>query len=119
MRTAHFDETGRVLIISELAGMGSPESAAYSAPVSDGLLANDIYYDTATGEVKEKAGFDLAVTRNRIDQIPAGSRIIFGAIDEIVDDGSVEFMADVEETATAYLEHPEYKSIVVEVQTGP
>lgn len=119
MRTAFFSYSGRVILVSDLSGMGMPPGSLYSAGIADHISANDIYFDTASGEAKEKTNFNLVVTRNRIEQIPAGSRIIFGAIDEIVDDGSVEFLADVEETVTVYLEHFEYKSLMVEVETGP
>lgn len=117
---AYFNGEGRVLLVKEgTSPMAPPPSTVHEAAVPDGTTANQIYFDVEAGEVRWKALFEVVAERNRLSGIPPGTTaIILGEI-EIVDDGEIEFEADVEEKLIVALDHPHYLFARVEVETGP
>lgn len=118
MRVAFFDAAGRVLAIADGIVMGPPSGTEYEIEVGLSATVNTIFYDTVAGEVKPRQPFDVTIERNKISNIPAGTLAFTGDF-EIVDDGEIEFLADVEDTLFILLDHPEYLSETVIVETGP
>jgi len=119
MSTAYFDEAGRILLLAALPGMSEPLGAAFRVGGLDTTDANAIYYDVASGEVRSKGEFALTTSRNLVEGLPAGTRAMFGEHDLIVDDGCVEFDADIEGRTVVHLSHLQYRDAMIEVPTGP
>lgn len=118
MRNAFFDDMGRTLAIADGVIMGPPTDTAFEAEVALEDTVNDIYFDIVTGAVKARLPFDLTIQRNKISGIPAGTTAFIGDF-ELVNDGEIEFIADVEETLRVSLDHPHYLFQNVNVETGP
>lgn len=119
MKVAFFDASGRLLLIADGVGMTPPDDAAYQTEVGPDATANNIYLDTALQKVEFKQAFPIAVSRNLVTGIPAGTEATFYGEPEIVNDGAIEFEADVEETLQITLEHPHFIYQVIAVETGP
>lgn len=119
MRMAYFDQNGRTILIAEMQGMGAPDSAVYAADAPVGTSANDIYYDVATAQVTLKSDLDLVLSRNTISNIPQGATVIHPGGDIVVEDGSIEIVADIESVIYVYVDHPHYKGERVQLEVGP
>lgn len=113
MRIAYFNKHGRVILIHGGAiPMETPDGTATFLEVPPNANANNIYYDDG---LKFKERFNVALSRNLISNIPAGTLV--NGIQ--CNDGSVEFQADVEDVLWVKLDHPHYIYEVVSVETGP
>lgn len=120
MSTAYFDEEGRLLCLTVLGSdMDPPTGTEFTIEDLETTDPNAIYYDLTTQAVAEKQAFPITVSRNLISGIPAGTKACFGDGSEIVDDGSIEFVANVEGTEFVMLVHPHYINQEIEVEVGP
>jgi hypothetical protein len=123
MKTAYFDANGHLLILAQVivgSDMTPPPGAEHMRDVADEVGPNDIYLDLPTGELRVKDAFPITVARNLISGVPAGTRALFmDGGDETIDDGTVEFVADVEATEFVTLSHPHHIMQEVAVETGP
>jgi hypothetical protein len=113
---AYFDMEGNLL---SLASSKAVFPNAIECEVAQDADANKIYYDLAAKSVQEKMLFALEVSRNCISGLPQGTAVQYSSERVIVDDGSAEFEADVEEELLVYLDHPHFVSQYVTVPTGP
>ncbi|WIA55207.1 hypothetical protein N6H05_19555 [Sphingobium sp. WTD-1] len=118
MATAYFNEAGSLICLID-GECQAPEDAAHSANVADGTNPNDIYFDAAEMTVNLKAELPISVAFNHVGNIPSGATIMFGDNHITVDDGTLEFDADVFETVLIYVDHPRHKAAYFEVPTGP
>lgn len=118
MKTGFFDISGKLIAISEGVNMGAPEHTVYSEELVAEATANNIYYDPAADAVKFKQPFDLLNEYNKLSGIPIGTVAFTGDYVEI-NDGVLEFLADVEETLHISLENPRFLYEVIAVETGP
>lgn len=66
-----------------------------------------------------KSEMPLTIQRNLITGIPLGARAIINGEMDIVEDGEIVFVADVEGVTSVDLSHPNYVRAMVEVDTGP
>lgn len=106
-------------MLAALPGMSEPLGAEFCVEGLDTTDANSIYYDVASGEVRTKDEFALTTSRNLVEGLPAGTRALFEEHDLIVDDGQIEFEADLETVTLVNLSHPHYRDAMIEVTTGP
>lgn len=121
IRVAYFDEHGRALLLVEAMSEPvpkAPDAAVYSAEVSAADI-NSIYMDLGTGLVATKTPFPVITSRNKIDGIPQGTQVFIGNYWETVEDGEIEFSADVEDLIPVSLMHDHHIDMTVEVETGP
>lgn len=119
MSIAYFDSAGELLFIAEQEGMVPPADCAFIAQMEGRPDPNMIYWDVAAGAVTEKAQFEPVITRNTVANIPAGTTLLCAEAEIVVDDGDVEFIADVEGMTPIFLMHPHYVMASFEVPTGP
>lgn len=120
MSTAHFDATGRLLCLTVLGSdMTPPTGTEYTVEDLETTDPNAIYYDIAAEAVVEKQPFALTIARNLVTGIPAGTKAYYSAGVVTVDDGSLEFEADIEHTEHVMLIHPHYLNAEIAVEVGP
>lgn len=123
MSVAFFDATGRVMVIADGSDARPPSAPAGALFMADdlpeGAQANDIYYDIDAGALAYRQPFALTIERNRISGIPTGTLAMMPDGSEVVEDGEIEFVADIEEGILVALDHPHHVYEVVSVETGP
>lgn len=95
------------------------DAAVTSIEVADGTEANSVFYDPDTGLVCPRMDFALSISRNLIAGIPVGTMVTDADGQDIVEDGVMEFEADVPETIWLCFDHPHYNSTWISVETGP
>lgn len=113
MKIGYFDSTGRVLLVSDGSmQMDPPPGTANSVELPVEATANNIYY--AEG-LQFRQPFPVTLSRNRIDGLPVGT--LANGVE--VNDGVIEYEADIERILWVTLDHPHYLYEVVHVETGP
>ncbi|MBT0668403.1 hypothetical protein HT136_08475 [Novosphingobium profundi] len=95
------------------------DASVIEVEVPEGTSGNSIYLDLATMSIKEKEPFALTIEYNKLSNLPTGTHIIMKEGEFTVDDGSIEFDADVPESLMVFLNHPCFLSTHIEVPTGP
>lgn len=115
MNTAFFDATGKCIGIAEGDQMNIvfPE-AAFRSLVGLNASPNSIYCDTS-GEVLSRQPFNLSVSTNVIEGLPAGTQVVMPTSDVVVDDGRLELEVAYPQTLRVTLVHPHYLEQTVEV----
>lgn len=118
MNYAYFSAEGRLLYIaSRQSAMVDPD--VIERPVSRGTDPNSIYLDPGSLEVKEREPFNVEISFNRVRGIPVGTVATLPDGQFTVEDGELEFEADVTKVIAVYLDHPRHIARLFEVQTGP
>lgn len=118
MAYAYFKPDGTLISISANT-LDYPEASTIEIEVSDVASANAIYLDLDTMTVHPKQPFYLSISLNTVSGLPVGTVATLPEGQYVVDDGSLEFDADVSGTLIVYLDHPRFLSRYVEVPTGP
>lgn len=118
MNYAYFSREGRLLYIaSRQSVMVDPE--VVEREVSRDTDPNTLYLDPASLEVRERRAFEVEISFNRVRRIPSGTVATLPEGQFTVEDGELEFEADVATVIAVHLDHPHYRAQSVEVQTGP
>ncbi|GFE72364.1 hypothetical protein [Novosphingobium sp. TCA1] len=95
------------------------DDAVMEIEVPNGTEANSIYLDPETNEVLPRKQFNLAISYNQVSAIPVGTMVTDADGQDIVQDGVMDFEADVPGTIWLCFDHPHYVSTWVSVETGP
>ncbi|MDF0540741.1 hypothetical protein PX699_00160 [Sphingobium sp. H39-3-25] len=111
-----FDENGALICATET-DMMPPEKTVFEAEFPAGASANDVYFKD--GAVRLRTHMTLTISRNMIGGLPVGAIVVWSDGEAIIDDGDLEFDADVEQAMRVTVMHPAHHPTVVVVQTGP
>lgn len=118
MAFAYFKQDGMLISISANT-LDYPDESTIEIEVTGDATANTIYLDLDTMTVHPKQPFDLSISLNTVGGLPVGTVATMADGRFIIDDGLLEFEADVSGAIIVYLDHPRFLSRYVEVPTGP
>lgn len=116
MNSIVFDGTGKCVGIVDTSVDASSYPEGYVIVQSDDHTnPNAIWYDVASGEIKDVSGMEITVETNKISNIPPGTTIGFYGESYVVDDGIFEFEVTYPQTVTVVLTNPRYVDRVLGV----
>ncbi|NWK96713.1 hypothetical protein DM806_13790 [Sphingobium lactosutens] len=118
MKYAYFTQDGKLLTIAS-EPQSFPEPSVIEVEVPDGTRANAIFLDLETHTIRDRVPFVLNVAYNRVSNIPAGTSVAHDGALYHVEDGEVEFDANVTDVVWLHLDHPCFIAQYVAVPTGP
>ncbi|OAH42763.1 hypothetical protein AX777_05865 [Sphingobium yanoikuyae] len=118
MKYAYFTQDGKLLTIASQQ-QAYPDTTIIEVEVPDDARANAIYLDLETLTISERAPFVLNVEYNRVSNIPAGTNVAHDGELYHVEDGEIEFEANVTDVVWLHLDHPCFIAQYVAVPTGP
>lgn len=76
---------------------------------------DEVWYDHDAGEMKYRSPMPAVVTTNRIDHIPAGSVVVVGVDEVVVDDGTFEIEVSAPQTIRVTVSHVRHLTAELEV----
>lgn len=119
MAIAFFNRVGLcTCVLKDGSSVDTSDDVPFSAPVADGTLPSDVYYDTGSNTVKPRGNFGVNVLRGKILNIPPGTiaSTLYGTF--VVMDGELELESGHPGARIkVVLIHPHFKDKIVEVAT--
>ncbi|EQB11260.1 hypothetical protein [Sphingobium lactosutens] len=118
MKYAYFTQGGKLLTLASQQ-QEFPDPTIIAVEVPDDVRANAIFLDLETRTIRERVPFALNVGYNRVSNIPAGTNVAHDGELYHVEDGEIEFDANVIDAVWLHFDHPCFIAQYVAVPTGP